>query len=133
MFLTPCTSIFIVTSLQTHSFPHPSPLPLGPATARHPTNGTLLNARAIVGRPPGGVRGAPGGLSLASKLSRSGPRTAAPFHISLPVVKCESAAAATRAGSKLCRRRFAAWPVDQLAVKSLVKISAEIEQALVQT
>lgn len=33
---------------------------------------------------------------------------------------------------KPCWRRFAEWPVDQIAVKNLVTISAEVEQVLVR-
>ncbi|PYU11750.1 MAG: hypothetical protein DMG37_15595 [Acidobacteria bacterium] len=42
-------------------------------------------------------------------------------------------ATALRAGSKTRWRRFAERPADQIAVKNLVTISAEVEQALVWT
>jgi hypothetical protein len=38
----------------------------------------------------------------------------------------------THAGSKRYRRRFAEWPVEQIAVQNLVTFSAEVEQALAE-
>src|SRR5689334_13274258 len=88
----------------------------------------------MVRRAPGGVRGAPGGLSLASKLSRSGSRNGgAVSHQSSCREVRKRGRCYARARSKRGGRRFAESPVDQIAVKNLVTVSAEVEQVLVLT